>query len=159
MAHSAGLSNRSSILSPSLCDLAFRRWYRWRDWACGVRRARVMESPSGILPGNSSGAAGAPGSRTGGGISGFGLPGGMPGGGSVGVPGVAGGISGGSIGISFTPFNSKVTTAPRRRSSRSAARWNYLTPVRDTPLRYCGHRDRERTRRNSRDGNARGKPM
>ena len=61
----------------------------------------------GIFPGSSSGTAGAPGSRTGGGISGFGLPGGMPGGGSAGVPGVAGGISGGSIGISFTPLNSK----------------------------------------------------
>ena len=54
---------------------------------------------SGILPGKFFGPGGAPGSRTGGGISGFGLPGGIPGGGSVGVPGVAGGISGGSIGI------------------------------------------------------------
>jgi hypothetical protein len=62
---------------------------------------------SGVLPGNSSGLGGAPGSRTGGGISGLGLPGGIPGGGSVGVPGVAGGISGGSIGISFAPSNSK----------------------------------------------------
>ena len=54
---------------------------------------------SGILPGSSSGRGGSPGSRIGGGASGFGLPGGIPGGGSVGVPGVAGGISGGSIGI------------------------------------------------------------
>jgi len=51
------------------------------------------------LPGSSSGRGGSPGSRIGGGASGFGLPGGIPGGGSVGVPGVAGGISGGSIGI------------------------------------------------------------
>lgn len=54
---------------------------------------------SGMWPGNSSGRGGAPGSRTGGVISGCGLPGGIPGGGSEGVPGVAGGISGGSIGI------------------------------------------------------------
>jgi hypothetical protein len=54
---------------------------------------------SGILPGNSCGCGGAPGSCTGGGISGFGLPGGCSRGGSVGWPGVAGGISGGSIGI------------------------------------------------------------
>jgi hypothetical protein len=54
---------------------------------------------SGVLPGSSSGCGGAPGSRTGDGISGLGLPGGIPGGGSAGVPGVAGGISGGSIGI------------------------------------------------------------
>lgn len=54
---------------------------------------------SGILPGNSSGRGGSPGSRTGAGTSGLGLPGGSSCGGSVGVPGVAGGISGGSIGI------------------------------------------------------------
>lgn len=54
---------------------------------------------SGVLPGNSSGRGGSPGSRTGGGISGLGLPGGIPGGASPGVPGVVGGISGGSIGI------------------------------------------------------------
>jgi len=54
---------------------------------------------SGILPGNSSGRGGSPGSRTGGGTSGRGLPGGASGGGSAGWPGVAGGISGGSIGI------------------------------------------------------------
>jgi hypothetical protein len=56
-------------------------------------------SSSGILPGNSSGRDGSPGSCIGVGTSGRGLPGGIPGGGSVGVPGVAGGISGGSIGI------------------------------------------------------------
>jgi hypothetical protein len=54
---------------------------------------------SGILPGNSCGGDGAPGSRIGDGTSGRGLPGGFSRGGSVGVPGVAGGISGGSIGI------------------------------------------------------------
>ena len=54
---------------------------------------------SGVLPGNSSGRDGSPGSRTGAGISGRGLPGGDSCGGSDGVPGVAGGISGGSIGI------------------------------------------------------------
>lgn len=52
-----------------------------------------------MLPGNSSGCGGSPGSRIGGGISGCGLPGGLSGGGSDGVPGVAGGIPGGSIGI------------------------------------------------------------
>jgi hypothetical protein len=62
---------------------------------CGPRTG----NSSGILPGSSSGRAGSPGSRTGGGISGRGLPGGASGGGSVGLPGVAGGISGGSIGI------------------------------------------------------------
>lgn len=56
-------------------------------------------SSSGMLPGNSSGCGGSPGSRIGGGISGCGLPGGLSGGGSDGVPGVAGGIPGGSIGI------------------------------------------------------------
>jgi hypothetical protein len=54
---------------------------------------------SGILPGNSCGDDGSPGSRIGGGTSGRGLPGGSSRGGSVGCPGVAGGISGGSIGI------------------------------------------------------------
>jgi hypothetical protein len=54
---------------------------------------------SGVLPGNSSGCGGAPGSRIGGGASGRGFPGGLSCGGSVGCPGVAGGISGGSIGI------------------------------------------------------------
>jgi hypothetical protein len=58
---------------------------------------------SGIFPGSSCGCGGAPGSRTGGGISGFGLPGGTSRGGSVGWPGVGGGISGGSIGIAV-PF-------------------------------------------------------
>lgn len=52
-----------------------------------------------MLPGNSSGRGDLPGSRTGGGMSGWGLPGGASCGGSVGFPGVAGGISGGSIGI------------------------------------------------------------
>src|SRR5882757_6157667 len=56
-------------------------------------------SSSGVLPGSSCGCGGAPGSYTGGGISGRGLPGGDSCGGSVGCPGVAGGISGGSIGI------------------------------------------------------------
>jgi hypothetical protein len=54
---------------------------------------------SGVLPGNSSGCGGGPGSRIGGGTSGCGFPGGLSCGGSVGCPGVAGGISGGSIGI------------------------------------------------------------
>ena len=62
---------------------------------CGPRNG----ISSGILPGNSSGRGGSPGSRTGGGTSGRGLPGGASGGGSAGLPGVAGGISGGSIGI------------------------------------------------------------
>src|SRR3954469_8062222 len=69
----------------------------------GPLGARVGTS-SGILPGSSCGCGGAPGSCTGGGISGLGLPGGIPGGGSVGVPGVAGGISGGSIGIYIATF-------------------------------------------------------
>jgi hypothetical protein len=56
-------------------------------------------SSSGVLPGNSWGGGGAPGSRIGGGTSGRGLPAGSSRGGSVGVPGVGGGISGGSIGI------------------------------------------------------------
>ena len=62
---------------------------------CGPRTG----NSSGVLPGNSSGGAGSPGSCTGGGTSGRGLPGGSSRGGSVGVAGVAGGISGGSIGI------------------------------------------------------------
>ena len=49
-------------------------------------------SSSGVLPGNSCGCGGWPGSRIGGGTSGRGLPGGASGGGSVGCPGVAGGI-------------------------------------------------------------------
>jgi hypothetical protein len=65
---------------------------------CGPLGPRRGTS-SGSFPGSSSGRTGAPGSRTGVGISGLGLPGGIPGGGSVGVPGVAGGISGGSIGM------------------------------------------------------------
>jgi hypothetical protein len=65
----------------------------------GLFGPRVGNS-SGVLPGNSCGCDGSPGSRTGGGISGLGLPGGFSSGGSVGCPGVAGGISGGSIGIS-----------------------------------------------------------
>jgi hypothetical protein len=56
-------------------------------------------SSSGILPGNSCGGGGAPGSCIGGGTSGRGLPGGSSRGGTFGVPGVGGGISGGSIGI------------------------------------------------------------
>jgi hypothetical protein len=62
---------------------------------CGPRTG----NSSGVRPGNSCGCGGAPGSCTGGGISGRGFPGGSSCGGSVGVPGVAGGISGGSIGI------------------------------------------------------------
>jgi hypothetical protein len=54
----------------------------------------------GILPGNSSGSGGSPGSRSGGGISGRGFPGGSSRGGSVGLPGVGGTISGGSSGVS-----------------------------------------------------------
>src|SRR3954467_11297413 len=70
----------------------------------GLLGPRVGTS-SGILPGSSCGCGGAPGSCTGGGISGLGLPGGIPGGGSVGVPGVAGGISGGSIGMNCSGWN------------------------------------------------------
>ena len=92
---------------------------------------------SGIFPGNSSGRGGAPGSRTGGGTSGFGLPGGTPGGGSLGVPGVAGGISGGSIGMKvpdaksgnnyagrvlFLRRNRKLTDVSAARQQRVAAR-------------------------------------
>jgi len=54
---------------------------------------------SGVLPGNSSGRGGVPGSWIGGGMSGCGFPGGSSHGGSVGVPGVGDGISGGSIGV------------------------------------------------------------
>ena len=75
---------------------------------------------SGILPGSSSGRGGSPGSRIGGGASGFGLPGGIPGGGSVGVPGVAGGISGGSIGIYIVTLR----FSPRPGSSALSYRHN-----------------------------------
>ena len=54
---------------------------------------------SGVCPGNSSGRAGAPGSRIGGGTSGCGFPGGLSCGGSVGCPGLIGGSSSGSIPI------------------------------------------------------------
>ena len=54
---------------------------------------------SGVCPGNSSGRAGAPGSRIGGGTSGCGFPGGLSCGGSVGCPGLIGGSSIGSIPI------------------------------------------------------------
>ena len=86
----------------------------------GLFGPRVGNS-SGVLPGNSCGCDGSPGSRTGGGISGLGLPGGLSSGGSVGCPGVAGGISGGSIGISspnglnFSGDNDEVTAKFRRR--------------------------------------------
>ena len=84
---------------------------------------------SGILPGNSCGCGGSPGSRNGGGTSGRGLPGGLSCGGSVGCPGVAGGISGGSIGITSpevsTPGATTATTAsmfPRDPKTEPAAR-------------------------------------
>ncbi|MGB6956218.1 MAG: hypothetical protein WBE54_13355, partial [Bradyrhizobium sp.] len=55
-------------------------------------------------PGNSSGARGSLGSRTGGGISGLGFPGGLSCGGSTGCPGWIGGSSDGSIGIASPLF-------------------------------------------------------
>jgi hypothetical protein len=64
----------------------------------GLFGPRIGNS-SGVLPGNSCGCDGSPGSRVGGAISGLGFPGGLSSGGSAGCPGVAGGISGGSIGI------------------------------------------------------------
>jgi hypothetical protein len=54
---------------------------------------------SGILPGNSSGLCGSPGSCTGAGISGWGFGDGLSRGGSAGFPGWIGGSSTGSIGI------------------------------------------------------------
>jgi hypothetical protein len=92
MAHSEGFSNRQFRLSParSVAGLGVAGLFGPRDG-----------TSSGILPGNSCGGGGAPGSWTGGGISGLGLPGGASRGGSVGWPGVAGGISGGSIGIAW----------------------------------------------------------
>ena len=80
---------------------------------------------SGILPGSSSGRGDSPGSRIGGGASGFGLPGGIPGGGSVGVPGVAGGISGGSIGIYIVTLQFSPRSGSPRRCPTIAtyARW------------------------------------
>jgi hypothetical protein len=90
----------------------------------GLFGPRVGNS-SGVLPGNSCGCDGSPGSRTGGGISGLGLPGGFSSGGSVGCPGVAGGISGGSIGItspeSRVDTPSTATTTPARSSRRRLA--------------------------------------
>jgi hypothetical protein len=77
---------------------------------------------SGIFPGNSCGCGGAPGSCTGGGISGFGLPGGSSRGGSVGWPGVAGGISGGSIGIVAVPVQRATTAATALCSMESSGK-------------------------------------
>jgi hypothetical protein len=79
-------------------------------------------SSFGLLPGNSSGLGGSPGSWTGGGTSGFGLPGGLSVGGSVGLPGVGGGISGGSVGIyiitSLNAYNgSRAATFPMHLSA------------------------------------------
>ena len=64
---------------------------------CGPRTG----NSSGLLPGNSSGRGGSPGSCTGGGTSGLGLPGGLSCGGSDGCPGWIGGSSCGSIGVSL----------------------------------------------------------
>jgi hypothetical protein len=64
---------------------------------CGPRTG----NSSGLLPGNSSGRGGPPGSRIGGGTSGRGLPGGLSCGGSDGCPGLIGGSSWGSIGVSL----------------------------------------------------------
>jgi hypothetical protein len=88
IAHSEGCKRRLKLPLASIAGFGV-------VGPCGPRTG----NSSGILPGSSSGRAGSPGSRTGGGISGRGLPGGASGGGSVGLPGVAGGISGGSIGI------------------------------------------------------------
>src|SRR4029453_6954962 len=80
---------------------------------------------SGVLPGNSCGCGGWPGSRGGGGPSGGGLPGGFSGGGSVGCPGVAGGISGGSIGIASPEVSTPgTTTATTPSGSRPTQKWN-----------------------------------
>ena len=110
----------------NLIHCAFRRQYHPASLlvagfgVVGLFGPRVGNS-SGVLPGNSCGCDGSPGSRTGGGISGLGLPGGLSSGGSVGCPGVAGGISGGSIGISspnglnFSGDNDEVTAKFRRR--------------------------------------------
>jgi hypothetical protein len=97
----------------NLIHCAFRRRYHSAFLlvagfgVVGLFGPRVGDS-SGVLPGNSCGCDGSPGSRTGGGISGLGLPGGLSNGGSVGCPGVAGGISGGSIGIT-SPDGSNIS--------------------------------------------------
>jgi hypothetical protein len=70
-----------------------------------------------MLPGSSSGRAGSPGSRAGGGTSGRGFPGGLSGGGSVGLPGVAGGISGGSIPIYVAIFGRARSLLPSQVTS------------------------------------------
>jgi hypothetical protein len=72
---------------------------------CGPRTG----NSSGLLPGNSSGRGGSPGSRRGGGTSGRGLPGGLSCGGSDGCPGLIGGSSCGSIGVSLMPNNGSAT--------------------------------------------------
>jgi hypothetical protein len=88
------------------------------------------------LPGSSSGRGGSPGSRIGGGASGFGLPGGIPGGGSVGVPGVAGGISGGSIGIYIVTLR----FSPRSGHGVDLAAWirrqTYAGTVTIVPIQF-----------------------
>ena len=87
---------------------------------------------SGILPGNSSGCGGAPGSRMGGGTSGRGFPGGLSIGGSVGCPGVAGGISGGSIGITSPEgFSSK----ERQRRDQREVPWRRADEAGQVPSR------------------------
>ena len=72
---------------------------------CGPRTG----NSSGLLPGNSSGRGGSPGSRMGGGTSGRGLPGGLSCGGSDGCPGLIGGSSCGSIGVSLIRNNGAAT--------------------------------------------------
>jgi hypothetical protein len=112
---------------------------------------------SGPRPGSSSGRGDSPGSRIGGVISGCGLPGGISGGGSLGVPGVAGGISGGSIGIvHHRQFVARrTTTFPMRRCSALRERSNRPISACDKRPRYCGRRDRARTRHSTWDDNAR----
>ena len=89
--HSGDLSNRHFTLSPRSVG-ALDRCRISASVAGGACSAPAVRAPAirpACWPGSSSGCGGAPGSCTGGGISGRGLPGGLSCGGSVGFPGVA----------------------------------------------------------------------
>jgi hypothetical protein len=82
------------------------------------------EISSGILPGSSSGRGGSPGSRIGGGASGFGLPGGFPAAARSACPGLPAGFREVRSASTSSPCDFRRDPDPRRwLPSQTYARW------------------------------------